>query len=96
MKNTVTKIDMARAIAQSNEITITHASKLLDQIVFLMTKALESGKRVYLPNFGRFDIVERKARNAHNPKNPSQKVVVPKKKVPRFKAFSLLKEKVNH
>lgn len=54
---------------------------------------LDAGKKVTIPGFGVFKTVARKARTGINPKT-GQKINIPAKKYPTFKAGKTLKDRV--
>jgi integration host factor subunit alpha len=49
-------------------------------------KALASGEKVELRNFGIFEVRVRKARIGRNPSEPGTKVAIPERSVVKFKA----------
>ena len=59
-----------------------------------LTKAIVKNDRVELRGFGTFDIKNREARIARNPKNGSI-VAVPGKKIPFFRMGKAMKERIN-
>ena len=68
---------------------------ILSRILFLeAVKMFAEGKKVELRGFGSFRIRQRNARVGRNPKS-GQKVEVPSKKVPFFKAGKELRELVD-
>ena len=60
-----------------------------------ITESLAEGKKVELRGFGSFRIRQRNARIGRNPKS-GQKVEVPSKKVPFFKAGKELRQLVDN
>ena len=63
---------------------------ILEEIKYSLNK----GERVELRGFGIFDVKDREARIARNPKNGSA-VAVPAKKVPFFRMGKGMKERIN-
>jgi len=59
-----------------------------------LTKAIIKNDRVELRGFGTFDVKNREARIARNPKNGSI-VAVPSKKTPFFRMGKGMKERIN-
>ncbi|OWT65806.1 integration host factor subunit beta [Candidimonas nitroreducens] len=59
-----------------------------------MTQALASGQRIEIRGFGSFSLSERSPRVGRNPKS-GEKVLVPGKQVPHFKAGKELRERVD-
>ena|SRR5690606_13333805 len=59
-----------------------------------MAEALSNGKRIEIRGFGSFSLSERGPRIGRNPKS-GEKVMVPAKLVPHFKAGKELRERVD-
>lgn len=59
-----------------------------------MTQALASGQRIEIRGFGSFSLSTRSPRIGRNPKS-GEKVLVPGKQVPHFKAGKELRERVD-
>ena len=64
-------------------------------ILDAMSDALASGHRIEIRGFGSFGLNLRPARMGRNPKS-GEKVLVPAKRVPHFKAGKDLRERVDH
>ncbi|NYT61396.1 integration host factor subunit beta [Alcaligenaceae bacterium] len=60
-----------------------------------MTQALANGQRIEIRGFGSFSLSERLPRVGRNPKS-GEKVMVPAKQVPHFKAGKELRERVDN
>ncbi len=90
---TVTKKELVARIAaqtgQTKVVTKEILQRFLDEIILELAK----GNRLEFREFGVFEIKERKARRAQNPRT-LEKVDVPAKKVVRFKIGRLMKERV--
>ena len=59
-----------------------------------MTQALTDGQRIEIRGFGSFSLSARQPRVGRNPKS-GEKVMVPGKQVPHFKAGKELRERVD-
>lgn len=59
-----------------------------------MTQALSDGQRIEIRGFGSFSLSSRQPRVGRNPKS-GEKVLVPGKQVPHFKAGKELRERVD-
>ena len=68
--------------------------KIVDIFFGALTKAIVKNDRVELRGFGTFDVKNREARIARNPKNGSV-VAVPSKKIPFFRMGKGMKERTN-
>jgi len=72
-------------------VTLAEAGKIVDVVIAGLVNGLVVEKKTTLPNFGRFEIKESKARKARNPRT-GEVVMVPAKKTVKFKAARELKE----
>jgi len=70
------------------------ASKIVNIFFDTISEAISKGERVELRGFGVFDVKERQARIARNPKN-GEAVAVPAKKVPFFRMGKDMKDRIN-
>ncbi len=90
---TITKKELVNRIAektgQTKVITKDVIQMFLDEIV----QELARGNRLEFREFGVFEIKERAARKAQNPRT-LEKVHVPSKRVVKFKVGRLMKERV--
>ena len=80
----VTKKDIVRTIAEKLELPQLRAKELVQLTFDALIDALVLEKRIELRNFGVFQIKERKARMARNPRT-GEKVPVQAKSVVTFK-----------
>jgi integration host factor subunit beta len=91
--NTVTKKELVSRIAdrtgQTKVVTKDIIQMFLDEII----SELGKGNRLEFREFGVFEIKERAARKAQNPRT-LEKVDVPSKRVVKFKVGRLMKERV--
>jgi len=70
------------------------ANKIVNVFFDTISKAISNGERVELRGFGVFDVKQRQARIARNPKN-GEAVAVPAKKVPFFRMGKKMKDRIN-
>lgn len=87
----MTKADLARSIAKKHNLTQKEAVSVVDAVLETITDALAQGEKVELRGFGSFAAKNRPARTARNPKT-GEKVYVPPKVTPAFKASKALKQ----
>ncbi|MBI1849531.1 MAG: integration host factor subunit beta [Planctomycetes bacterium] len=91
---TITKKELVNRIAertgQTKVVTKDIIQLFLDEIIH----ELATGNRLEFREFGVFEIKDRAARRAQNPRT-LQKVDVPAKKVVKFKVGRLMKKKVS-
>lgn len=89
----MTKTDLVNLIAEKAEFSKKDAEKALSTVVSVITESLASGEKVQLVGFGTFEVRDRKAKEGINPLT-KEKISVPAKRVPAFKAGKALKEAV--
>ncbi len=90
----MTKAELINAIADKGELTKKDAEKALNAVVDSITDALASGDKVQIVGFGTFEVRDKKAKEAINPRT-KEKIKVPAKKAPAFKAGKALKDAVD-
>ena len=84
----VSKHEVAKKVAAQVGLPIQKIEDTLDAIFDCVKTEVAGGSKVSIYGFGTFDFYDTKERQAHNPANPAQKVVVPAGKRVRFKASS--------
>ena len=90
----MTKAELINLIAEKGEYSKKDAEKALSTVIGSITDALTSGDKISLVGFGTFEVRDRAAKTAINPMT-KEKINVPAKKVPAFKAGKALKDSVN-
>lgn len=86
--------ELSKEIAKKLGVSQKEALKYIDLITGSITDAMEKGDRVEIRGFGSFIVKKYAKRDGVNPKN-GNKIVIPAKKLPSFKAGKDLKEKIN-
>lgn len=87
------KTELAAAVAAKTEMTKKDAEKVVNALFETMGEMLANGEKVQVVGFGTFEVKERAARTAKNPRT-GETVSVPATRVPAFKAGQALKAKV--
>lgn len=91
----MTKSDLiARLTARFPQLVAKDADFAVKVILDAMTAALSRGDRIEIRGFGSFALNYRPSRVGRNPKS-GEKVNVPEKHVPHFKAGKELRERVD-
>jgi integration host factor subunit beta len=85
---------IARLAGHYPQLVAKDAEVAVNAIFDAMTSSLVSGQRIEIRGFGSFKINYRPPRTGRNPKS-GEKVPVPEKYVPHFKAGRELRERVN-
>ena len=85
---------IARLAARNPHLYQRDVERIVATVFDEISKALAGGDRVELRGFGAFSVKKRDPRTGRNPKN-GEKVPVPEKFVPHFKAGKELRERVD-
>ncbi|HVI26532.1 MAG TPA: HU family DNA-binding protein [Xanthomonadaceae bacterium] len=88
------KAEFVDAVAESAELSKAEASRAIDAMVSVITRALKKGETVTLVGFGAFTVRERAARTGRNPQTGAT-INIAAAKNPVFKAGKALKDAVN-
>lgn len=86
------KASLAQALAEKLNLTKKEAEEIVNSTIEIMIATLKKGEEVILTGFGAFSVRQRASRAGVNPQNPSQKIMIPAVKVPKFKAGKALKD----
>lgn len=90
----MTKAELINLIAEKGEYSKKDAEKALSTVIGSITDVLTNGDKISLVGFGTFEVRDRAAKTAINPMT-KEKIEVPAKKVPAFKAGKALKDAVD-
>jgi integration host factor subunit beta len=85
---------IARLAARYPQLVARDAEIAVKLILAAMSESLSQGRRIEARGFGSFSLRYRQPRVGHNPKS-GEKVKVPGKYVPHFKADGELRERVS-
>ena len=91
----MTKSELIEIItAKQKHLPAKDVELALKQILEIMSDALSQGERIEIRGFGSFGLNYRPPRTGRNPKS-GERVQVPEKHVPHFKAGKELRERVD-
>jgi integration host factor subunit beta len=90
---TITKKDLIERITERTNLKRSDAKKAIQEFLEQVIAELKKGNRLEFRDFGVFEVKERAARLAQNPKT-MQKVEVPAKRAVKFKVGRLMRESV--
>ena len=85
---------IARLAERFPQLGVKYADYAVKMVLDAMTAALSRGDRIEIRGFGSFALNYRPPRTGRNPKS-GDKVLVPEKYVPHFKAGKELRERVD-
>jgi predicted histone-like DNA-binding protein len=92
-EDVLTKADLVERVAEKTGLTRTDVAVVVDSLIDVIKKSLESGHNIEIRGFGTFKIKLRKARKARNPRT-GEVVPVPDRKVPVFKPSNEFKSMI--
>ncbi len=91
----MTKSDLINRLAEKHpQLVLKDAEMAVKMVLDVMASSLAEGQRIEIRGFGSFSLNHRPARMGRNPKS-GEKVMVPEKYVPHFKAGKELRERVD-
>lgn len=91
---TLTKAHIVNSIRSQTGFTEDKSFELVEAVLELMKKALESGDDVLISGFGKFSVKEKNERRGRNPATGDD-LMIESRKVVTFKCSGKLREKVN-
>ena len=91
---TLTKLDMVESVAGQNGWPKAKSFEIVETLLELIKKSLESGEDVLISGFGKFCVKKKKQRRGRNPATGEDMMLRPRKVV-TFKWSGKLKDKVN-
>lgn len=89
----MTKAELIDAIATKTNLTKKDIDLCLNATVETIIESLNKGEKVSLVGLGTFEVKERNERQGVNPKT-MEKITIPARKVPAFKAAKNFKDSV--
>ena len=90
----LTKIEMVDSIANQIGYTKNFSSELIENLLEIMKKTLESGEDVLISGFGKFCVKEKRERKGRNPSTGEDMMLRPRRIV-TFRWSGKLKKKLN-
>lgn len=90
----MSKTDLVNFIAEETGLTKADSSRAMDAMLKGLVKGLKEDKKVAITGFFTVENVHKEASVSRNPRT-GEKLNVPAKNVPKFKAGSKLKEALN-
>ena len=91
---TLTKVQIVNSIANQIGYTKDYLSEILETVLGIIKKALESGDDVLITGFGKFCVKEKGERRGRNPSTGEDMMLRPRKVV-TFKCSGKLRDRVN-
>ncbi len=91
--DTLTKALIINAVAEENGFTKTKSIEIVEALLEIMKRTMESGEDVLISSFGKF-CVKKKKRRGRNPATGDDMTLAPRKVV-TFQSSMKLREKLN-
>ena len=88
------KAQLTAAVAEKSGLKKVEAEKAIGAVTEAIAEALANGEKVQIVGFGGFEVRNRPARVARNPRTGEQ-IKIEASKAPVFKAGKALKDKVD-
>ncbi|MBR3873943.1 MAG: HU family DNA-binding protein [Clostridia bacterium] len=88
------KAELTAALVKKTGLTKKDAEKAIAGLTEVITEALAEGEKVQIVGFGGFEVRNRPARDARNPRT-GETIKIEASKAPVFKAGKALKDSVN-
>ena len=88
------KTELINAVAKNAELSRKDADKAVNAVFDAIAAALKAGEKVAVVGFGAFEVKERAARTARNPRT-GEEIEIAASKAVSFKAGKALKDEVN-
>lgn len=91
---TLTKADLKELIYKNHDIPRNQCSKIIETLLEIIKRALESGEDVMVSGFGKFSIKAKKERKGRNPATGDD-LMLESRRVVLFRCSPVLRDKVN-
>ncbi|MBQ9198209.1 MAG: HU family DNA-binding protein [Clostridia bacterium] len=88
------KTELINAVAKEAELSRKDADKAVNAVFDVIENSLKAGEKVAVVGFGAFEVKERAARTARNPRT-GEEIEIAASKAVSFKAGKALKDEVN-
>ncbi len=89
------KSEFTSRLAKRADVSGAEAHRLVQAFLDEVQGALARGDDVAFAGFGKFSVSQRAAREGVNPQDPSKKVHIPARTVPKFTPGAVLKSAVD-
>jgi nucleoid DNA-binding protein len=90
----MTKRDLIIRISNETGLIQEDVKAVLQKSLDYIVDALEKNESVEFRNFGVFEVRERKERVGRNPNQPENDVVIPARRVVKFKPGKVMKKRI--
>jgi len=91
---TLTKADIIDTICNELDVPKTRSTQMVESLIEIIKKTLESGEDVLISGFGKFCVKEKMQRKGRNPQTGND-LMLGERRVVTFKCSGRLKNKIN-
>ena len=91
---TLTKDQIVNSITNQIGFPKNHSSEILETLLEIIKKTLETGEDIMISNFGKFCVKEKRERRGRNPSTGEDMMMKPRKVV-TFRCSRKLRERLN-
>ena len=91
---TLTKVDIVESVAEQNGFPKNKSIEIVEILLEIIKKSLESGEDVLISGFGKFCVQEKNERKGRNPAT-GEDLILPPRRVVTFKCSGKLRDKIN-
>jgi len=91
---TMTKAGLVDSVYDRVGVSKKEASDCVDLVLEIMKETLEAGDELKISGFGKFEVRHKGERIGRNPQS-GEEIMIPKRKVLRFKVSQVLKDELN-
>lgn len=90
----MTKRELVVRIAEETNLSQLEVFSVVQKTLDYITESLEKGENIEFRDFGVFEIKTRKPRIGRNPNKPENTMIIPERRVVKFKPGKEMKAKV--
>lgn len=91
---TLTKAGLVDAVYDEVDVTKKDAAEYVDTVIETIKETLETGEELKISGFGKFEVRHKGERVGRNPQSGVE-IMIPERKVLRFKVSQVLKDELN-
>jgi integration host factor subunit alpha len=91
---TLTKADLIDSIYNQVDLPKTRSAHLVESLLEIIKKTLESGEDILIGGFGKFSVKEKGKRRGRNP-HTRENLMLDARRVVTFRCSGILRDKIN-
>ncbi len=94
MAGSLTKADIISQIQTKNGYTLNRSTDIVEALLEIIKRTLESGEDVLISGFGKFQVKDKRVRRGRNPATGDD-MILPARRVFTFRCAGRLRERIN-